>query len=548
MHAPGLSDNAPLRADLHARRSRPASRPSPSAPGCSTCAARSTTPRWSARSRRRRAMTPRLTLRYPTVTATADSLLTRAGETVTGHEFHRTHVDPAGGTVPAWTHRRACRSASPARPCTRRTSTRTGPATPSSPSGSPTRCTPSVVEQRAQRVSSRPRREWSRAIVRDHCSTDLRSLTRCATTATSRSATPGCSTSRSTSTPDRGRSGWTQALRDEPRRRRQLPVGRRAPRPPSPHGTGATRDEVLATAGAAEAFTLVARARPWRRPVVVHPQFTEPHAALEQAGHAVTEVVLAAAVRARPRRRPRRRRPRRGRQPDQPDRRPAPGRGPPRAAATGPAGGRRRGVHGRRPRRGRDRRRRARAAGDPQPDQALGDPRGPRRLLLVGPADVVADLRREQAPWSVVDDGRRRDPAPARPTRPRAESERRAEAIAGWRRELDRRPDDLGDPPRPVEHVASCWPRSARAATRPCARAGIAVRRADTFPGLDASWVRIAVRPPEQTQRLLTAAKSWLTPCPPGPRCPRLTAAGTRKPVRLRHSRATVTPPPTRER
>ncbi|WP_183101215.1 aminotransferase class I/II-fold pyridoxal phosphate-dependent enzyme, partial [Nocardioides pelophilus] len=55
---------------------------------------------------------------------------------------------------------------------------------------------------------------------------------------------------------------------------------------------GRSEDEVLVTAGAAEAFTLVARLRPWRRPVVVHPQFTEPHAALEQAGHRVSEVVL----------------------------------------------------------------------------------------------------------------------------------------------------------------------------------------------------------------------------------------------------------------
>ncbi len=83
----------------------------------------------------------------------------------------------------------------------------------------------------------------------------------------------------------------------EPRRGRRLPVGRPAPRPRSPRRTAATRDEVLATAGAAEAFTLLARARPWRRPVVVHPQFTEPHAALEQAGHPVTEVVLPRAVR-----------------------------------------------------------------------------------------------------------------------------------------------------------------------------------------------------------------------------------------------------------
>ena len=51
---------------------------------------------------------------------------------------------------------------------------------------------------------------------------------------------------------------------------------------------GRAVDEVLPTAGAAEACTLVARLRPWRRPVVVHPQFTEPHAALEAAGRHVT--------------------------------------------------------------------------------------------------------------------------------------------------------------------------------------------------------------------------------------------------------------------
>jgi cobyrinic acid a,c-diamide synthase len=49
------------------------------------------------------AMTERLTLRYPTLTAPADTLLTRAGETATGHEFHRTHTDPPCGAVPAWT-------------------------------------------------------------------------------------------------------------------------------------------------------------------------------------------------------------------------------------------------------------------------------------------------------------------------------------------------------------------------------------------------------------------------------------------------------------
>jgi cobyrinic acid a,c-diamide synthase len=49
------------------------------------------------------AMTERLTLRYPVATATADTLLTRAGEQVTGHEFHRTAVTPATTGTSAWT-------------------------------------------------------------------------------------------------------------------------------------------------------------------------------------------------------------------------------------------------------------------------------------------------------------------------------------------------------------------------------------------------------------------------------------------------------------
>jgi histidinol-phosphate aminotransferase len=49
---------------------------------------------------------------------------------------------------------------------------------------------------------------------------------------------------------------------------------------------------VLLTAGAAEAFVLIARALRPERAVVVHPQFTEPEAALRAAGHAVRRVVL----------------------------------------------------------------------------------------------------------------------------------------------------------------------------------------------------------------------------------------------------------------
>ena len=51
-------------------------------------------------------------------------------------------------------------------------------------------------------------------------------------------------------------------------------------------------DEVLLTAGAAEAFVLLARVLRPRRAVVVHPQFTEPEAALRAAGHLVGRVTL----------------------------------------------------------------------------------------------------------------------------------------------------------------------------------------------------------------------------------------------------------------
>src|SRR3954468_15058105 len=51
--------------------------------------------------------------------------------------------------------------------------------------------------------------------------------------------------------------------------------------------------EVLLTAGAAQAFVLIAQSlRGARRPVVVHPQFTEPEAALRNTGHTVERVLL----------------------------------------------------------------------------------------------------------------------------------------------------------------------------------------------------------------------------------------------------------------
>ncbi|MEV6396263.1 Rv2231c family pyridoxal phosphate-dependent protein CobC [Streptomyces sp. NPDC051907] len=51
-------------------------------------------------------------------------------------------------------------------------------------------------------------------------------------------------------------------------------------------------ERVLLTSGAAEAFVLLARGLTVRHPLVVHPQFTEPEAALRDAGHEVARLLL----------------------------------------------------------------------------------------------------------------------------------------------------------------------------------------------------------------------------------------------------------------
>ncbi len=120
---------------------------------------------------------------------------------------------------------------------------------------------------------------------------------------------------------------------------------------PGPRGAGgpARPDpaSVLLTAGAAQAFVLIAQAyRDAALPVVVHPQFTEPEAALLAAGHRVRRVSLAAAVRAGSVAGPGGGGPGLRGQPDQPDLGAAPGVGTGRTGPAGPDPGGRRGVRG----------------------------------------------------------------------------------------------------------------------------------------------------------------------------------------------------------
>lgn len=263
-------------------------------------------------------------------------------------------------------------------------------------------------------------------------------------------------------------------------------------------------DQVLATAGAAEAFSLIARSQPWRRPVVVHPQFTEPHAALRQAGHAVHELVLEHPFRLDP-----------ALVPEGSDlvmvgnpTNPTGVLHPAAAIRSLLRPGRTVVVD--------------EAFMDAVPDETetlAGEDLpglvvirsltkhwsipGIRAGYVLGEPPILRGLRALQVPWSVS------SPAVAAmlacsTEEARAESRRRALQLASWRAELERGLRGLG-----IEVVPSTTSfvlaRVGVGVHRALREAGIAVRRADTFPGLGPRWVRIAVRPPQVTARLVSA-------------------------------------------
>ncbi|NGZ99443.1 aminotransferase class I/II-fold pyridoxal phosphate-dependent enzyme [Nocardioides sp. W3-2-3] len=139
---------------------------------------------------------------------------------------------------------------------------------------------------------------------------------------------------------------------------------------------------------------------------------------------------------------------------------------------------------------------------------------GIRAGYVVGDALVVAGLALNQTPWSV---GSTAAAAVVACTSPAAvtEARRRAEEIRDGREHLEKGLADLG-----IEHLpstASFVLARVGAGVHDALRdEGIAVRRADTFPGLDGGWVRIAVRRPEVTDRLIDALRRT-RPRPPSP-------------------------------
>lgn len=446
------------------------------------------------------AMTDRLALRYPQAIAVSDSLVTRSGERITGHEFHRTATDPIAGATPAWeidgrptgftsgslhasylhVHwagypQLAQRFADAARAAT---PVRRDPATAATAATAPRPPAPSVTEQRLVE----PLRHHGDAEV----GVGLVDF--------------------AVNVYDGPRPGWLEsALRGSLAEAHAYPDASGAAAAIA-HRHHRELDEVLPTSGAAEAFALIAALRPWCNPVVVHPQFTEPQAALEQAGHQVTEVICSHAdgFALHP-----------SEIPDDAD---LVIIGNP----TNPTGV----LHRASAIRKLLKRGRLVVVDEAFMDTILGETEslvrervrglvvvrsltkhwsipGIRSGYVVGHRSVVARLADLQTPWSVS------APAIAAATacmRQEAEDEsrRRAAEIGRWRGVLERglQARQIVYAPSSTSFVLAQPGVAVHGALR---ERGIAVRRADTFPGLDPTWTRIAVRRPEVTARLFEA-------------------------------------------
>ncbi|MEV6972596.1 Rv2231c family pyridoxal phosphate-dependent protein CobC [Kitasatospora sp. NPDC093806] len=271
-------------------------------------------------------------------------------------------------------------------------------------------------------------------------------------------------------------------------------------------------DEVLLTAGAAEAFVLLARVLAPRHVAVVHPQFTEPEAALRDAGHDVRRVLLSPADGFRLTD---------GAVPESADlvvlgnpTNPTSVLHPAAVVAALARPGRTLVID------------EAFMDTVPGETESLASARDlPGRVVVLrsltktwglaglrigyvlGPAPLIAALAAAQPLWPVSTPALAAAEACSTPAA-LAEAEQAARELALWRDHLLKGlaafPDVRvhGDPAASFVLIELPGADAVRARLR---EHGFAVRRGDTFPGLGPDWLRIAVRDEPTTDRLLAA-------------------------------------------
>jgi cobyrinic acid a,c-diamide synthase len=455
-------------------------------------------------------MTPKLTLRYQVLVAPEDGLLGPAGTRATGHEFHRTTVTPergssAAGTGAAWLADGQAYgfSLDPAG---------LGRATLHASyqhvhwAGHPQLAQrfADAVHQYAQTVPDLDHEAYD---LDHHGDSDATEGLVDLAVNVSRPAPPDWLQDVINSS--------TASLGAYPR------TDEAAKAIAAAHGVDL--DRVLPTAGGAEAFTLVARAFSPRRAVVVHPQFTEPEAALLAAGHRPERLLLG---------------------PDDgfvlhaesvPDDADLVMIGNP----TNPTSV----LHPAATLRALVRPGRVLVIDEAFMDAVPGEPgslvsadlpgvlvlrsltktwglAGLRAGYVVGDPALVAQLRRQQPPWSVSTPALAASVACLAPSA-RAEASTAALRFEGRRRHLvealaplglvavaeSRAPFVLLDSSR-LRPMVGLEPGWLRLALRD---QGYAVRRGETFPGLHADWLRVAVRDAETSAAFAAAVERCLS-------------------------------------
>jgi cobyrinic acid a,c-diamide synthase len=269
-------------------------------------------------------MTDRLTLRYRNLTADHDQLLAKTGATVTGHEFHRTTVEPHHGTAAAWsvdgepagfstdpagTGRKSVLASylhvhwagypdlaqrfadavhdhawtmrhEPGRMRAEHPPVRAvRPPMPAEPFEARMRAVRQAMP--AEPVEARMPAQLPIFVpdLHHHGDQDVaEGLVDLAVNV------------RLSAPPD-----WLSAIINDTTRYLASYPNPDAAAKAIAEAHGVTVDQVLPTAGGAEAFTLLARAIRPRKPLIIHPQFTEPEAALRAAGHQPQRLVLSPA-------------------------------------------------------------------------------------------------------------------------------------------------------------------------------------------------------------------------------------------------------------
>ncbi len=459
------------------------------------------------------AMHPGLRIGYRRAVLAADGVLGPAGLQVRGHEFHRTRTDPGWGTTPGWVFEEEGGQ--------RLDGFALDPAGTGTPSLHASYLhlnwagTPQIASHFADRVADFATRP-ALAAVRRPATLDGW------VESTSTGRDPAPEPSPEPNLDHHGDAELDGRLVD-------FAVNVRLPGPPSwlaeiitestaslgrypdvsaartalARRHGIPESMVLPTNGGAEAFSLIAAAVPGRNPLIVHPQFTEPEAALRRCGRIAARHLLSAD--------------------DGFTLRPTEVDGAADLVMVGNP---------------------TNPTGVLHPLSAISDLRRPGRVLVVdeafidaiegepsmigadldgvlvvrsltktwglaglragyvvGDPRLIALLADRQPPWSVS------APAAAVMTAvstPAALAEVRAAAAdyAVWRAHLVRGLRSLGL--RPVDGQAPFVLVEVPEHTRESLRGkGYAVRRGDTFPGLGPGWIRLAVRDPHRCDGLL---------------------------------------------